>query len=110
MNMAVFEPNDHPVKAGETPQAYAFRLQSDGHREIVLRKCLRAAFDLDIKDIIEICDECPKARRREIDALRENFPTLSQNRFTWRIGQSMSLSKAQAIEWAAIIFEAEGEE
>jgi hypothetical protein len=108
--MASFDPKNFPARKGEKPIAFAARLEAQGERELILRKALRAAFDLEIKEVIEICANCPKARRREIEILRENHPTLSQSRFAWRIGQSMTLAKPDAKEWADIIFDAEGAE
>lgn len=95
-------------KQNETPKAYAKRLEAEGQREIYIRKALREHCGLAIEEIILVCSELPEARNRELLDLRSRFPTLSENRFAWRISRSLTISKEDALVWSQTILAAEG--
>ena len=95
-------------KQDETQQAYAKRLEAEGQREIYIRKALREHWDLTVAETILVCAELPQARHRELQELRSRFPTLSENRFAWRISRSLTLSKEEALVWSQTILAAEG--
>ena len=95
-------------KQNETQKAYAKRLEAEGQREIYIRKALRAHWGLTIEETIQACSELPEARNRELQDLRSRFPTLSENRFSWRISRSLTISKEDALVWSQTILAAEG--
>ncbi len=95
-------------KQGETQKAYAKRLEAEGQREIYIRKALREHLGLTIEEIILVCSELPEARNRELQDLRSRFPTLSENRFAWKISKSLTISKEDALVWSQTILAAEG--
>jgi len=95
-------------KQGETQKAYAKRLEAEGQREIYVRKALREHWGLTVEETILACSALPEARNRELQDLRSRFPTLSENRFAWRISRSLTLSKEDALVWSQTILAAEG--
>ena len=95
-------------KQNETQKAYAKRLEAEGQREIYVRKALRAHWGLTIEETISACSELPEARNRELLDLRSRFPTLSENRFAWRISRSLTISKEDALVWSQTILAEEG--
>jgi hypothetical protein len=95
-------------KQNETQKAYAKRLEAEGQREIYIRKALREHYELAIEEIIQVCSELPEARNRELQDLRSRFPTLSENRFAWKISKSLTISKEVALVWSQTILTAEG--
>lgn len=95
-----------PLK-NETPQAYALRVEKSGAREIVIRKGLRAHFDMSMEDAIQVCSILSDARHRELLDLRARFPDLNENRLAWKISKSLTISKEAALVWAQTIQKAE---
>jgi hypothetical protein len=95
-------------KPDESQSTYAKRLESEGQRELYIRKALRAHFDLGIEDTIAACAKLPAARQRELQDLRKRFPDLNQNRFAHRIGKTLTIPKQDAQTWASRILSAEG--
>ena len=95
-------------KQDETQKVYAKRLEAEGQREIYIRKALREHWGLTIEETILACSELPEARNRELQDLRSRFPTLSENRFAWRISRSLTISKEDALVWSQTILAAEG--
>lgn len=96
-----------PPRKDETPKDYALRIEKNGEREIVIRKGLRAHFDLSVNDAIEVCAILSDARHRELLDLRTRFPDLNENRFAWKISKSLTISKEAALVWAQTIQSAE---
>lgn len=95
-------------KKDETQKAYAKRLEAEGQREIYIRKALRAHWGLTIDETILACSELSEARNRELLDLRSRFPTLSENRFAWKISKSLTIPKEEALVWSQTILAAEG--
>ena len=57
---------------GESQAAYGKRLQTEGQRELYIRKALRTHFGLTIDEIIAICGQLPAARLLELKELRRS--------------------------------------
>lgn len=92
----------------QSPANYAKRLESDGQRELYIRKAMRAHFGLDINETIAICAELPTARLLELKKLRQRFPELNENRLAWKISKSLTLPKPEALNWAQKLIAQEG--
>lgn len=95
-------------KKDESVESYGARLEKAGARELYMRKALRTHFDLTLPEVIETVAKYPKARHRELIALRQRFPDLNENRFAWRITKSLTLSKKDALTWSQTILADEG--
>jgi hypothetical protein len=92
---------------GETPEAYALRLEKKGARELHIRKALRAQFDIPMSGIIKACSVLSEARHIELLDLRARFPDLNENRFAWKISKSLTIEKEAALVWAQTILTSE---
>ena len=93
---------------GESKANYGKRLQSEGQRELYIRKALREHFGLSIDETIAICAKLPAARLQELKELRSRFPDLNENRLAWKISKSLTIDKADALTWAQTIITKEG--
>lgn len=89
--------------SGEDQPAYIKRLEAQGYREIYIRKALREHFDLSVQEVIKACAGLSVARELELKDLRLRFPTLNENRLTWKISQSLTIPKDDARVWAQTI-------
>jgi hypothetical protein len=98
--------NETP-RTDESAKAYALRVEKEGAREIVIRKGLRAHFDMSMEEAIQVCSILSDARHRELLELRTRFPDLNENRFAWRISKSLTIPKEAALVWAQTIQKAE---
>lgn len=96
-------------KTDQTAKEYGAALAADGKRELEVRKALRCHFDLEIAEVIALCNDLPAPRLLEIQILRERFPDATQKRFAWRIKKTMTVDPAEAEAWADKIFTAEAE-
>jgi len=95
--------------AGEELAAYTKRLEAEGQREIYIRKAQRAHFGLSIDETIAACAKLSAARHLELQELRSRFPSLNENRLTWKISQTLTIPKDEARIWAQTIIAQEGE-
>ena len=93
---------------GESKLAYGKRLETQGQRELYIRKALRAHFGLTIDETIALCGELPIARHLELKELRRRFPDLNENRLAWKISKSLTIPKQDALIWAQTLIANEG--
>ena len=99
--------DDKPAE-DEDLAAYTKRLEAEGQREIYIRKAQRTHFGLNVAQTIAACCDLSAARHLELKDLRSRFPTLNENRLTWKISQSLTISKEEARVWAQTIIAQEG--
>ncbi len=95
--------SENAPASGEDQTAYVKRLEAEGYREIYIRKALREHFDLPVQEVIQACAGLSVARELELKDLRARFPTLNENRLTWKISESLTISKDDARIWAQTI-------
>lgn len=101
--------NNYTPETGEDMSRYIKRLEAEGLREITIRKALRAHFNLSVAEVIAACATLSVARELELKDLRRRFPTLNENRLTWKISQTLTIPKEDARVWAQTILAEEGE-
>ena len=90
-----------PARDGETPVAYAQRLERAGMEEMEIRKALRGTFHLKLDDTVRVSSKLDVARLRHVALLKEIAPDRTRFSLVRKIARNLNVTDEAAAQLLA---------
>jgi len=100
------DPKSRVPRPDQTLDQYARALESEGHEEMFIRKCVATHFECDIGGFGAFFDDYPAARLGHITLLLEIAPKRTRYSLARKLSGNLGISLESAEDWVTRFYTA----